>query len=381
MTTPSTEVQLEVLQPTALESIERANVDMQISTAKKFPRSLARVKGRMMELATLDQETAESCFYKLNRQGKSIEGPSIRLAEIAASSFGNIRYGARVIANDGKKITAQGFSHDLETNVYCAVEISRRITTRDGATYSEDMQIVTGNAACAIALRNAMFKVVPFALVKPIYEAAKSTAVGDIKTLAERRTRMLTKLAAMGIDAKRVCATVEKAGIEEIGLAELETLFGLYNAVKDGDQNVDEAFPTVTIQKAQIPAPAKTVETPPAGATTTAEPEQKPAKTPRGAKKAAEKAAAAAPVESGIVGDQPDKPSGNPTVAEVEKRLAAAGYTPEQMIKVCIHENFCETTAKTLADIPEAKLAVFLKWENWDSMLEEIKGLAAPATE
>jgi hypothetical protein len=165
-------VELEIVQPTALESIERANVDMQISTAKKYPRSLALVKGRMMDLATLDQETAESCFYKLNRQGKSIEGPSIRLAEIAASSFGNIRYGARVISNDGKKITAQGFSHDLETNVYCAVEISRRITNRDGMTYSEDMQVVTGNAACAIALRNAMFKVVPFALVKPIYEAA-----------------------------------------------------------------------------------------------------------------------------------------------------------------------------------------------------------------
>src|SRR3954462_11756172 len=129
---PVREVQLEGVAASALESLERASVDIQISTAHKYPRSLTVVKRRMMDLATLDEETAESCFYKLNRQGKSIEGPSIRLAEIAASSFGNLRYGARVIANDGKQITAQGFCHDLESNVMSTIEVKRRITGRDG---------------------------------------------------------------------------------------------------------------------------------------------------------------------------------------------------------------------------------------------------------
>jgi hypothetical protein len=70
---------------------------------------------------------------------------------------------------------------------------------------------------------------------------------------------MLTKLAAMAINAKRVCAAVGKAGIEEIGLAELETLFGLFNAVKDGEQTIDEAFP-IPIAKADIPATAAPTE-------------------------------------------------------------------------------------------------------------------------
>lgn len=242
---PVREMPLEIVAASALESLERASVDLQISTAHKYPRSPAISKRKMMELATLDEETAESCFYKLNRQGKGIEGPSIRLAEIAASCFGNLRYGSRVVANDGKQITAQGFCHDLESNVMFTIEVRRRITDRNGRTYSDDMQVVTGNAACAIAARNAIFKVVPFAFVKPIFLAAKKTAVGDITTLADRRAKMLAKFAALGVNEKRVCASVEKAGVEEIGLDDLETLIGVYSAVRDGDQSVEEAFPEV----------------------------------------------------------------------------------------------------------------------------------------
>lgn len=345
-------LELEIVPPTALESIERANVDMQITTARRYPRSLAIVKKRMLDLATLDQETAESCFYKLNRQGKTIEGPSIRLAEIAGSSFGNLRYGARIIANDGKTITAQGYCHDLETNVMCQVEVQRRITDRDGRTYSQDMQVVTGNAACAIAARNAIFKVVPFAFVKPIFSAAKQAAVGDIKTLAERRTRMLKQFAAMGIDEKRICATLGKAGVEEIGLSELETLIGLYNAVKEGEQNIDEAFPPVISSPTGLP-PKDKPQTPPV----TPAPEE-PKK--RGRK----------PKEP----PQPSAPSAKSAVEQITEKLTAAGFTAENLLRVAIMNNWADTTVKELSEIEEPKLRMFL--ENWDGpggTLEELE--------
>jgi hypothetical protein len=240
---PATENQLEIIEPTALESLERASVDLQISTARRYPRKLAIVKDRMLSLATLDEETAASCFYRLNREGKAIEGPSVRLAEIAASSYGNLTFGARVVSNNGKLITAQGYCHDLETNVRSVIEVQRRITRRDGSTYSEDMQVVTGNAACSIAARNAIFKVVPFAFVKPIYSAAKAAAVGDLTTLAERRTKMVAKFESLGVPAKKIFESLGKGGLEEIGLNELEHLIGLYGAIRDGDQTIDEAFP------------------------------------------------------------------------------------------------------------------------------------------
>ena len=101
-----------------IEAIERANIDIQIATAKKYPRSLARVKNDILSTATLDEETAESCFYVLpargNEGGKPIQGASVRLAEIAVSCFGNIKAGARIISNDGNFVTAQGICHDVE---------------------------------------------------------------------------------------------------------------------------------------------------------------------------------------------------------------------------------------------------------------------------
>src|SRR5687767_2260566 len=104
----------EVISTTALEQITRGEIDMQVATAKRYPRSISNFKQKAMEMATLDEETAESCFYNLPRDGKEIQGPSARLAEIVASAWRNTRSGARVIANDGKSITAQGFCHDLE---------------------------------------------------------------------------------------------------------------------------------------------------------------------------------------------------------------------------------------------------------------------------
>ena len=167
------EQHIEVMQVNSAESLAaltRSEIDVQIATAKQYPRNLARVLGNIETLATMDEEIAGSCFYTLRRQGKVIEGASVRMAEIIASSWGNLRVQARIIGNDGKMITAQGVCHDLESNYAVSAEVKRRITDKNGHTFSEDMQVVTGNAACAIAMRNALFKVVPAALVKKVID-------------------------------------------------------------------------------------------------------------------------------------------------------------------------------------------------------------------
>ncbi len=255
----------------ALAQIIRAETDTQITTAKRYPRDFSVSKRKMLSLATLDEETASGCFYKLNRQGKTIEGPSVRMAEIAISCFGNIKAGARVIANDGKTITAQGFCHDLENNVAVSVEVKRRITDKAGKTYSEDMQVVTGNAACAIAFRNAAYKVVPMALIKPVYEAAKKCAVGDLKTLADRRTAALKYFATLGVNEKQVLGYLGKSAVDGIDLGDVENLIGLSTSIKEGSTTVDEAFNEksaghvvqITPRTAQAPLAEEPVEAQP----------------------------------------------------------------------------------------------------------------------
>lgn len=244
---------VEIVQPHALELIERAQIDMQVSTAKKYPRDLVTVKRRMMEFATLDEETAEACFYTLSREGKNIQGPSVRLAEIAVACYGNLRAASRLIDNDGKTVTSQGVCHDLENNTLISVEVKRRITGKSGRTYSEDMQVVTGNAANAISFRNAVFKVIPGALVRPVYESAKKIAVGDASTLSTKRLKIIARLNAMQVTTERILERLNKTAVESIGLDDLEILIGLGTAIKDGDTTVDEAFPAPPPEPVQQP--------------------------------------------------------------------------------------------------------------------------------
>lgn len=230
--------------------LDRAEVDVQISTARRFPRSLKAFKDQAIQMATMDQETAESCFYVLPRSEKSIEGPGVRLAEIVASAWGNMRYGSRQIGDDGKFITAQGMAFDLEKNVAVTLEVRRRITDKYGKRYNDDMVGVTGNAAGSIALRNAIFRVIPKAYVNAIYQAAKKVAIGDVKSLSTRRDQILERFAKMGVQKDKILAALQREfqdrqfnGVEDIDLAAIEKLIGIGTAIKDGDMSVDDAFP------------------------------------------------------------------------------------------------------------------------------------------
>ena len=244
---------IEVGALSVIESQERANIDMLIATAKKYPRDLVNVKRNMEAMATLDQETAEACNYRLVREGHSIEGPGVRMAEIAVANYQNIRAGSRVLSNDGKVITGQAFCHDLENNTFVAWETQRRITDKHGRTYSEDMQVVTGNAAAAIAFRNAVFKVIPGALVRSVADKARAVAVGDLKTLTERRTRALKRFASIGVREDQILAFLGKTSADQIDIADVEKLFGIYTAIKDQSTTVEEQFPPVAISRAVQP--------------------------------------------------------------------------------------------------------------------------------
>jgi hypothetical protein len=239
--------QVEIVQNDALGAIERAQVDVQISTARKYPRTLSAVKQRMLSFATLDEETAASCFYTLPaRRGgddKPIQGPSVRMAEIALASYQHVKAGSRIIADDGKFIVAQAVVHDLENNVAVSIEVRRRVTNKRGERFSDDMIAVTGNAACSIALRNAVFRVVPRALINPVFDAAKRVAVGDVKSLTTKRSQVLGRLKQMGAKDSAILAAVGAEKVEDIDLDKLEILIGLGTSIKDGEVSLEEAFP------------------------------------------------------------------------------------------------------------------------------------------
>lgn len=225
--------------------LAKVELDQAISTAKAYPRSLQRVRDNVSALVMLDEETAKECVYALPRGGKPIKGPSVRFAEIVASQYGNCKVGSRVVdVNKFEKyVEAEGVFIDLESGMQRTARIRRKISDKNGRVYNDDMIVVTGNAACAIAMREAILKGVPKALWRRAYDEAEGVIAGDIKTLAERREGAIRAFAAWGITPDQIFASLEIVGQDEIGLDQIATLTAMFKAIKAGEQQVEDYFP------------------------------------------------------------------------------------------------------------------------------------------
>ena len=238
---------IEIKQADIIQAVNRAEIDIQVATAKQYPRDINNTLNKIATYATMDKETAEDCFYVLRRKGSNgqdsvIEGLSVRMAEIIAGCWGNIRVQTRIVGNDGKMITAQAICHDLETNFAVSKEVKRRITDRNGRTFSEDMQVVTGNAAASIAFRNAVLAVIPKAVTKKVINEVKQVALGQAIDLETARTNCLQNFAKAGVTEDML---LQYLGINSVADIDKEAIFELratWNAIKDGTTTVQESF-------------------------------------------------------------------------------------------------------------------------------------------
>lgn len=238
---------IEVKQADVLQALNRAEIDIQIATAKQYPRDINAVLNKIATYATMDRETAEDCFYVLRREDKQgnvnvIEGLSVRMAEIIAGAWGNLRVQARIIGNDGRQITAQAICHDLETNFAVSKEVKRSIVTKKGYTFSEDMQVVTGNAACSIALRNAVLTVIPKAVTKRIINEVKQVALGQSIDLEQSRQNVIQYFAKLGVKQEQLFLYLGVKSAQEIDKQKIFELRATANAIKEGTTTVEECF-------------------------------------------------------------------------------------------------------------------------------------------
>jgi len=232
----------EVVEMGALMQMERANLDVAIATARAYPREVSRSLARAKSLACASPEIAGGMTYALKRGNKVIKGASVRLAEVMATSWGNIRYGATIIQEAEKVVVARGLAHDLETNVAASVEVRRRITHSDGRRYNDDLITVTANAACAIAMRNALFKVVPGGFVSLIQREAQKVARKESEGLEARREKALKFFESLGVKRETVFRTLGVRGVDDIDWEGIDTLLGFATSINSGEASVESIF-------------------------------------------------------------------------------------------------------------------------------------------
>lgn len=224
---------------------EKAVIDIQIATARQYPRSIQKAVNNAIATVTIDKEIAQSCNYSLPRGGKTISGPSVHLAKILAQNWGNMRVEAKVVSVDMTSLTSQAVAFDLENNLAIKVEVKRSIMTKSGRM-KDDMITVTGNAANSIALRNAILNVIPKGIVDKVYNEAKNFITGDLsdesKLIKKRKAVLDGFEKTYGVKESQVLELIGKKEVINIDKDDIVTLIGIAQAIKDGDTTVDETF-------------------------------------------------------------------------------------------------------------------------------------------
>lgn len=228
----------------SLDRAERANIDIQVSTAKQYPRSISRCANNAVAIATMDKDTAQSCGYALPRGGKPITGPSVHLAKIIAQQYGNLRAEAKVVEITDKQVVSRGTAWDLENNYAVSFEVRRSIVGKNGNRFSDDMITVTGNAANSIAYRNAIFGIVPKSITDKAYKAAQHLITGDLsdeEKLIKRRDGAIKHfIDTYAITEEEVIKLCGKHTVNQIQADEIALLLGFAQSLKDGDTTVEE---------------------------------------------------------------------------------------------------------------------------------------------
>lgn len=224
--------------------------------AKKFPRdeysSMEKIK-RMCQRATL----AEQAIYSYPRGGQTVTGPSIRLAEAIAQTWGNIDYGVIELEQKNGESEMMAYAWDLETNTRVSkiFTVEHKRDTKKGSyvlTDSRDIYEATANFG-ARRMRACILGVIPGDVVDMAVDECKDTVRKGIgkEPINERVTKLIKAFKdAFKVTREQIEKYMER-NCADFGEDEFINLKGVYKAIKDGQAKPEDYFPVET----EVPNP------------------------------------------------------------------------------------------------------------------------------
>lgn len=228
-----------------------------ILMARHFPRdedkAFAKI-GKMCKRPAF----AEDASYSFPRGGTTVEGPSINLARGLAAAWGNIRYGKRVLRDDGETILIEAFAWDMEANTYVTdqdefkslVQRKNKDTKRtEWVTPDERDKRELINRRGAICTRNCLLQVLPKDVVDMAFDDCKETVrKGYSESREDVVRKLITAFSGFAVepeDLERWLANkrdVDEINIRAISADELAELRGILTSIRDGNSSPSDHF-------------------------------------------------------------------------------------------------------------------------------------------
>jgi hypothetical protein len=236
------------------ESRVMSEVKAQVFMARQYPRDVIKARDRIMgECSRL--KLAEKAIYSFPRSSTQITGPSIRLAEALARSWGNVDCGIIEGERTDGESSMIAYAWDLETNLRIRKEfkVQHVRDTRQGRkklTDERDIYEMTANQGSR-RLRACILQLIPGDIVDEAVKACEKTLVAKVGDLATVLPKMVDTFASLGVTREMLEKRLRHR-IDATQPAEVVQLGSIFNSIRDGMATVADFFEPVNVTPENI---------------------------------------------------------------------------------------------------------------------------------
>lgn len=204
--------------------------------AKRFPRDERAAMDRILNACTR-QSLAESALYSYSKGGTDVTGPSIRLAEAIAQSWGNFQFGVRELEQRNGESTVEAYAWDIETNTrqVKVFQVQHERHSRKGVTKLTDPREVYELVANqgARRLRACILGVIPGDVIDAAVVQCETTLKTKIDITPELIANIAEKFAGYGVTKDMIEKRIQRR-MDVITPALVVNLRKIFNSIKDG---------------------------------------------------------------------------------------------------------------------------------------------------
>jgi hypothetical protein len=233
-----------------------AEVQAAMMIARANPRDQLAAMDRILNACTRPS-LADAAVYTYAKGGSDVSGPSIRLAEAIAQSWGNMQFGIRELDQSSGESTVQAYAWDVETNTRREITFQVphiRFTKKgsyDLADPREIYELVANQGSRR--LRACILAVIPGDVTEAAVSQCEMTMKTKADTSPEAMKKMVDAFSPFGVTREQIEGRIQRK-IDAIQPAQVVALKKIYASLRDGMSSPKDWF-DVPDDAASIPVP------------------------------------------------------------------------------------------------------------------------------
>lgn len=229
---------------------ELARIQGEIFMAKRFPRNEAEAIKKIVDQCGR-LRLAEQSTYQYAKGGSDISGPSIRLLEVCAQNWQNIRYGWEIIEQYAEYTHCRAYAYDVQTNTQAerVFDVRHWIDTKSGGRAPNDARELYELCAnmASRRVRACLQQVIPGDVIDEAIDACKRTVNNSVKLGSNGRippetiSKMKDAFRAYGVTPEQLDNFVQRP-CENMTAGQYVRLRRIYTSLKDGVATASDFF-------------------------------------------------------------------------------------------------------------------------------------------